>query len=829
MGLFDSYKQTNSQGVRQFAGSRYPELAAAKKELDERYSKNREFMLSTRESLSTVPVLDQDRDALYQLQEEADTKLNEWSARGDLENATNDVYNLASNVGIKLKGLSNRQKTVNDFEAGMEKAGYDPKIKKMYLDQMKSVGPAEFDKYGRLVNPIVTPNPAKQVNNLEKIKKAVFDAVQPDSRGLLTQNGVDYNTIEFDPPFVDPADGKTKVKIKNSGTLLEIDAAKLQNAMETALAGDPEWRASIKQDAQAEAWDRLSGQPDEVLAKRLELSMDPADLAAKQLVEKGIPLRDAFKQAYETVEEENIKHNLREYAGVGAYKRVERTTSTEPGSQNVRLEAAQREREKADAEARAKSEENNKINELIFNANGPTTNFGADKAELFSKASTETGEILRSAEEKLNSLNAAYTNASPAERANLDLEIAQTKQALEYNKSRKTYLDNARRSQVDALIKERTGRSTDEYLQKQSQSFADMFKSAGIDPNTKVTVTVIDDVARSKLPLKGRYPYLRSDTESKWATQEMSYNDLGKLFTEGIVLQKGKLTTGTEDEQTQVSGINFKVGNKTYQVGLKKAGAVKSKLEKFASTLETISKEADKVPITSVQTTAVSVPKVKADGLKDLLPSGTFFDASYTTNISEDAKANVDMSSLSPSYYIPEIDALYVTGKTKDGGSWNGIVKMATNLYEDYGPLSRNSPSGVDDEYGNFVSTGRMPKYYEVLSSFAGAPLTTHPLDPSRKLEKDGRAIGVIRGGSTGTFSLAYVDKEGQPEILPSGSVAYVPWLRPEKFYARVAELQRGGLTQTAAVSQATKEIQDKPDPAFNLSLFEVSSALDKL
>lgn len=184
MGLYDQYKQANSQAVSQFVGSIVPEVAQATKEAQERYNQSMDMDDKLTEAMNNLQHLKTEEDTQYatELKERYYGRLQERSGRADYENLGRRTRRDAMQFSQEYMPLVQRQQAMSELVKNIQedKDIIDPATKtklvewqqKMNSPKKDASGDYVRDASGRIVLGKIQALPyAKDVNVIEKLDK----------------------------------------------------------------------------------------------------------------------------------------------------------------------------------------------------------------------------------------------------------------------------------------------------------------------------------------------------------------------------------------------------------------------------------------------------------------------------------------------------------------------------------------------------------------------------------------------------------------------------------------------------------------------------------
>lgn len=816
MGIFDSYKLTNSTGVRQFAGSIVPELAAAKKDLEERYFANQDFLLKAAEAANTVEVRDVDRETLMQTQQEINQKIDEWSSRGDLENATQDVYNLARKSGVKLKNLAQARKAENDFIAGMEKAGYTPKEQEYFKSKLNANGPLQFGTNGQVLNPIQLPTPAAKVDYTDEIKKKVLDVVKASGYGNLPE-GLSAKEVEI---ASDPGNPNNTM-IKWGDHTVAIRPEDLAAAFDQLYASDPRMQASLRQDAEVEAYHKLKGTPDEVLQARLETSQDEVDKRAREIMNTNrLPLREAYEQAYRETEENNLKTSLKNYAKTGAYSTHQKTYS-ETLTPSGYGSGAQGGRGSTGSDGVTPGLDGS----TVYFQQGNTFNFEGERASSLSQALTSTREGLTATSNKLSKLRTEILKPG-ADKIDLEAQIRAAEKQEKMFKSQLEMFTQGRLKQLNDVSWEKEKTSWDN-LEKtlNAKNVEALTKYLRLPADSKKTVPIL--VGRGY-----------TDKAEKYDKQDIPMDQLLEIVKEMSRLS-GTIAIAESDGTGGVwlSNPEKHLHYKIPSLPGRNVHDLENQIRENLNTVKHLTEAADKIPVTSIRTTNMTIPSNQMPAVKQLVQGATLRDAAFSKVLSEDPdyRANIDWDKSSVGAYVPEIDAVTVNLAKQDGTTETVLAEMNSNFYTSVGIMTAKSPDPVDDIPGSVIARGVLPEYHRKLGTSL-APLTTHPLTDKplvAPLEPGGRDYQIaVKKDSQGTYSVYGVTADGRPGEK-DGKIQYVQMLdinqlrnKYDQLVVEYLKTMKPADAQKAAMEQAKKESMV---PATGMDLMQTTIFLEQL
>lgn len=434
MGLYDNYKATYSQQVPTFAGSIVPELKAAKDQADQRYELAQEGIINLDEMKDQAPITPQDQANWEKINAEAEAKLDEWSARPDLENAVIDIHRYSKQVGNKLKTLALQKKARDEYRADIDKfEGVDQRTKEYYKRTADDAyaGGLQLDANGRPLNSYGGKAPVKSVDGAEKIQKAL-KILMPNEQIVSSEQ--------------DTEGGWWTVKTENG--VKTVTAEQVLNAMRTAKAMDYEWQASDQQEHDVQLYGNTKTVTDDMVLNYLQqesTSSDPATIIRtnqiKELVAKGTPAADAFR----TVESQRIKNNINNneeaYALGATYRNTKQSRSVQDGP-------ASKQRWELDTHTKKKV-----IDELYKDKEENSEDWIGKGAIINVKSWGETGTQLTEKLSKFDDISGVLnktiqSNKAIAENPDTPLEsklraqaeIIRDTKALENNQYRKAYI-----------------------------------------------------------------------------------------------------------------------------------------------------------------------------------------------------------------------------------------------------------------------------------------------------------------------------------------------------------------------------------------------------
>lgn len=678
MGLYDNYKISLSNTVKPFAGSVVPELREMKKEMDTAAFKTLDLNLSTQDLLATTPTLDIDKDAYNSLNDEVQTKLDDITNKGDLANSVVDAYNLAHSATRRLNSLASRQKTMEEFKGKLAQAGYTPDVQEYLIHKTEKVnGPATFDPRTQRAQPLVPVTPAKQLKDDEILREGVIQVVK-SKQWKVTEN--DLNSVTFDKD-------KNSYKISTSTGIEEIPAEDLKNQVDRLFNIKPEWRQSIQQDSESDAYHAHKNISEEQAQAEIN---NPTTSYGKRAQELQLKEKMTAKDALEKAASEQIQMNkvqaFKDYVGGAATRDI--TLSTATGTTTVDKEAT----------AAKKSKEDSYLAGFRTGTTAPTSIGIQTSKDLTTKISKYNTDI-----------------------ANLDTEIAKANRDLQ-STDPTTKINAASKLQV----------LTAEKAQLEDTKTQVMARNA----------VILNEEAQA---LKGKsWEELKREPKNNIKKELI---EAGVSESDAESISEG-LVSGNFTKKDYVTGMylhpEYTINNKTWNeflngvpIGLE----IEKVFNKYGKDLKQVIKSAEnkKAKPDNVQDAAIPIIGEMRTSLGSTLSNATFYALDNETNMTSEALKEGNLNTAQVTSYNPRLERLTVQ---TDNGTYyatagNYIKEMLGN---DLLSLDNKSLKQLGR---NLIMNNT--KLYERALSKGSDILKTHPASNGKPISVQGKQYGIKR------------------------------------------------------------------------------------
>lgn len=204
MGLYDNYRQANSQVVSQFVGSIVPEVSRAGNEARAAYEQAQDIDDKLTEAMGNLQHLNTDEDSQYanELKQKFTSRLQERSGRADYENLGRRTRRDAMQFTADYQPLVARQQAMSALvkKVQEDKDIFDPNTKAKILRWQQHQNGAKKDAQGNYVRDAsgkielgaIQELPyAKDVNAMEKMDKFLSTVeAQVSQGGYRTEGGL---------------------------------------------------------------------------------------------------------------------------------------------------------------------------------------------------------------------------------------------------------------------------------------------------------------------------------------------------------------------------------------------------------------------------------------------------------------------------------------------------------------------------------------------------------------------------------------------------------------------------------------------------------------
>jgi hypothetical protein len=704
MSLYDSYKPTNSVQVKEFAGSIVADLAEAKKQLNTQYLAGLEYEKEAKNTLSESANLINPEDAgrWNQINQDAEAQIQKITEGGRYENAVPALYQLSNQTAQRLKPLIGQKKLAEEFKTKLSDKALNltGTMQEMYLDVAKEENKGtQLDASGRVLNPWqVSKQPVKNMDNVEIVQKMLQGiGMNGDSRSeSIDKLGEDY-------------------KITNSSGVEVLTKEQLENRLRAGMSIDPNLKQSVRQQAEARAFENAPGLTDASAVSFLEENT-PTTAAAKELMSEDPNLtpKRALLKAMANEQEEILTSNLIEYAKTGAHQKTSSSRTMELSTQTLW--------NRQDALAASKKSETD--TKEAYTIVGTVLSGGVDTwaktgGELFNKKETLNKSLsalnsqLKDAEKNLNNPNLDVRIEAQAEVNRLRNQV----DAIET--SRKS-LANAEKMLITRAIAELYPGKEAEVLADERNAVWKLFNSVG--KGGKINA-VTEDGKGVSVPTSELF---------RAAVDKKSYS----------IVQQG-LAGSAMISMIEIGKFDSK-GNKvgSYTVSGLDGTNLLDALTGGKSTMYTKGLERAKTMATTglgVQGTGIPITEAKdKEAFTSLAPFSAVYDASnsFVENTEE-----IDWSKSTNVTYIPELNRVGVTVQDLEGKSKQVLVDASTmNLGEKVGSSLAKNSDLILRSYGSALKNNSIPTYMESLNQ-TGTIVSTVPGTDTKKGANDGLPI----------------------------------------------------------------------------------------
>lgn len=728
MGLYDSFKPTNSTAVKQFAGSMVPELRETKKNLEENYLKARDMFMKNEELLATTDIAEGDRPALEQIANEVNEAGNKIVESGRWENALPQLYSMSSKTVQKIKQLQDRKVMRDKYQATL--AHKDLNLPQFIQEELLQTsdaanGPAQFDQYNRTQPYKPAKLPVEHLDNNKMIREAVIATVR--SQGVTVDESKD------------PIDIKTegdRYKVQIGSQTVEISGESLKAQLENALHNDPRWQESLNQEAWAASSKATKNASEEEALAAIEDPKTMTDQEAARLYSTGsMTAKEALQKAHENEFLVRRKNDLSLYAQGAASRTVSQSTSTGPSSaeqQRLREENA-----KADLQRAKDLEKYN--NELVVGLGGTVTLPGG--TDVF-EASAGYSQNIANADEQIR-INKTYLEAHPnapfEQRAIAQADLAEaedlkrrmTAMSSTAEKDKKGYMEVAAKNLSNGL------KDYNEYIADDRNKLWNTVTKAKV--NGKLpdgTVVKVPALALLRAyDVGGITVYERHKTPNSWG---------------GIWDKDEKVPT---DVATFPNHQDVPVELRGKRVRLDQVVApyteARSKLDKEAKRL---AKEGSAVVTTDVPI----APAVKTQ-LKDMAPGMALYDVSGTKKLSGEDLQDIDWKTAEVGTYLNEVGMIRMN-VTIDGKPQQVLADVSkTNLFDvQGGVLSVNKDPNIRS-LGAVMSDPRFEDFRKSIRKAASSGVDNVA---GRPIVVNGKPAVIVQSRSK-SYHIVYKDGSG--------------------------------------------------------------------
>lgn len=721
MGLYDSYKPTNSVRVKEFAGSIAGDLADAKKQLNEQYLMGMETEAKTRSALADASNLVHEEDAQTwaNLNAEAENQIRKITEKGDYANAVGDLYSLSNKVTQRLKPLVTQKKAIDEFTTRIE----DPKLnlseetKNWYRTEAKEAmkGGTKFDASGRVLNPF-TP-PVRPVENIDNVKR-----VQEILKGVGINS--DSRIISVDEL------GQT-YKVQEGSTITEIPVEKVDNALRQGLYADKNWQESIRQDAGGRTHSSLSNL-DETGAAEFLKNGTPLAETARVLVESGqYTPKQALKKVQAEQFEKDITKTILDYGKNSASRQTSSKYEKEPSYSQKLADADARAAAKAASGKKTKGEEGSSTMLGV----GYTSNV-KDWAPLGDQVLTKGREV----KQNLSDLKAKRAKAelqlkggTEETRINAEAEMRSYDRQIKALEMNSKYITQAENRLVDDAIAQLYPNQNLKSIERDAKwkNVFSKFTSSNVLKDDAGKAVTVADIFRESVD-KDNYQILQPAS--------------GEIRGQGVPSGKIKI------------GDHVFSGARGWQLINALENPQSNQMKQVYDKVKSMSTEG-----IAVRSTAVPITKAAdKEAIKSLLKYPAAYDMANSSTV---ATTGFDWGKAEGISYIPELDRISVTVPDAEGKPTNILVDASETRVSGLVGNMLSSDENIDVKaLGYAMKSGDLSKYLQALDQ-SGAIIRTIPgtvgADGKEKklLDAQGNEVGLkrVRDGS-----VVLVDKNGK-------------------------------------------------------------------
>jgi hypothetical protein len=788
MGLYDNWQLANSTKTKDFAGTMAPELKEVKASAEDRYYKAQDLMLGTQEKLGTAQVLPQDQAAWEQISNEATGKINEWATRGDLENALPDLYRTASKTGVKMVALANNTKKREEIKKDLddrEKYGYlNPATKDYILGKAdENFKGTTFDEYNRPVNSYgYSVKPTKQVDNIARAKRALEGLVPEGDSTITTEVGraeAAANMLE---------------SVKTGNGWKGLSKERIQQALAAAIESDPEWKASIDQDARTSTYQ--NNITEEMAQKVIADPASQVGQAALKLVkENNYSAKEAVEEVNTVLHRNDTYRSLGTFADAASYFDI--THSEQITDRGIPKEGTTSPKGPKTPEG------------WIPSSQGLTLNL-PDEHVAYKDYVTKENEINARIADINKKLDPANTAVNERERAVAQEDLASATAELNMNQFKKTDFQNQRQVQYeDATIDEPTAVKTEVKDNKKVTRHISWqeVKKENKDAGVKALTTALENVKEGRpaygfvssnkdelLKIKpetqeliikaitnGEVGVENPVTREKRKTSMLDYSTPGALALSATMIFGENSMGKMQDLVEQTVTLNTDKGpvelSKSLYTGLRKT----VKLSETPLHRKIVEK-VEKMPTPSIRASNYTLTGEKYKDVRDAI--GSFANTEQlidptTMKAAKSAQVNAaleDQTKITVTGYIPELN--YGRIRTPQGeffvdlNSSNTRKRVAQLLDassdQDLRVMSDILAPSRDPSTGDHEGANLYPQYLNKLrSSFDFIPIARGDNTPFTT--KEGNAISLLQHPKNGTYTIYQTLPNGKKEALHSG------------------------------------------------------------
>lgn len=433
MPLYESYKPTNSVQVKEFAGSIVGDLAEAKKQLNAQYLTGLEYEKEARNTLSESANLINPEDAgqWNQINKDAESQINAITESGRYENALPALYQLSNQTAQRLKPLIGQKKLAEEFKTKLSDKSLNltSSMQSMYQDIAKDENTGtKMDASGRVLNPWqVSKQPVKNIENTEAVQKMLQGiGMSADSKmESIDERGATY-------------------KIINGSSVEVLTKDALEKRLRAGISVDPNLQQSIRQQAEAKAFESAPGLTDQSATEFLKNKDMPIVAAAEGLMSEDPNLtpKRALLKAMANEQEQILTNNLIEYAKTGSHQKTSSSRTMEHSTDEIRAYNEEQARKAAEAKTASGKEEEGSNTLLGVTVTGKVSDWATVGQQVFDK-NKKAKQDLSSLQANLANAKLGLTGGTQESRINAAAEVKKYERAIENANANNFYIAQA--------------------------------------------------------------------------------------------------------------------------------------------------------------------------------------------------------------------------------------------------------------------------------------------------------------------------------------------------------------------------------------------------
>jgi hypothetical protein len=190
MGLYDSYRLSNSTVIPQYVGSALPEYTKMLDDAQQKYDVASQADATMADNVLNIPFLKQDEETWKSINDQTQRELKQRIEAGNYEDLYGIVAQRARQTATKIKPLVEQVKAKQDYQTQLESKefGLDPTQKAIYM-QMADDGykGIKYDEQGRAIGGFRGLTPVKNIDVNEVIRKNL--SIMTANGGEVKQGG----------------------------------------------------------------------------------------------------------------------------------------------------------------------------------------------------------------------------------------------------------------------------------------------------------------------------------------------------------------------------------------------------------------------------------------------------------------------------------------------------------------------------------------------------------------------------------------------------------------------------------------------------------------